>query len=78
MKIDLYHSPHCKACESLVERWAVFAEIRRMDVCMHLEAAAALGISRPPALVVDGQLVAQGPKVIDALRALLEKPEGQP
>lgn len=70
MNVEIYHSPHCTACESLIEKWVGHARIRRVNVCTHLEAAAALGISRPPALVIDGRLVAQGADVASALQDL--------
>lgn len=78
MSIELYHSPHCTACESLVEQWTGQTAIRRLDVCKHLERAARLGISHPPALVVNGQLLAQGAQVKQALAKLAAAQEAMP
>lgn len=69
MRIVLFHSPHCRACEQFVGRWPALP-IQRLDVCQHLERAAALGVSRPPALVVDGALIAEGAAVEAALLRL--------
>lgn len=70
MVVELYHSPHCPACRSLERMFRKDFPIRRRDLARHLELAARLGITRPPALVVDGRVVAQGAAVVPAVRRL--------
>lgn len=67
MLLELLHSPHCRACEQFVARWPALG-IRRLDVCENLERAAALGVERVPALIVDGVLVAQGGEIEAVLK----------
>lgn len=69
MPLELFYSPHCRACAQWAARWPD-ADIRRLDVCEHLERAAALGVERVPALVADGVLVAQGAGVETYLRRI--------
>lgn len=75
MHFVLYRSDHCPACRKLS------ADLRRMcgeldasfevrDVVEHLEEAAALGITRPPAVVMNGRLLGQGAAARTKLRKL--------
>ncbi len=73
MHIVVYQSEHCPACRRVAT--ALIAVCRELDaatevrdVLVHLEQAARLGITRPPAVVVDGRLFGQGSTVADKLR----------
>lgn len=74
MRIEVYYSPFCRACGGpLAEaRGApgVATSVVWKDVTRHLEAAVVLGVARPPAVVVDGRLVAQGPEALTYLDRL--------
>ncbi|MDD3765443.1 MAG: glutaredoxin [Pseudomonadota bacterium] len=75
MRLVLYRSDHCPACRRLS------AELRRLcaglggsleekDVVVHLEEAAALGVTRPPAVAMNGRLLGQGSALLAKLRKL--------
>lgn len=70
MVIELFHSPYCPACRALDQVGGGDPAIVRRDLVRHLEEAVSLGITRPPALVVDGRLIAQGAAVIAAAKKL--------
>lgn len=72
MRIELYFSPWCTACGGRGLRDGERGNARWIDVTKHLEAAARLRITRLPALVVDGRMVAQGPQALARLRTLAE------
>lgn len=73
MVVELYHSPYCPACRALEREFGKDFPVLRRDLARHLEQAARLGIRRPPALVVDGRVVAQGAAVVAAVRKLLRE-----
>jgi len=75
MHLVLYRSNHCPACRRLS------AELRRLcadlggaveekDVVAHLEEAATLGITHPPAVVMNGRLLGQGGAALARVRRL--------
>ncbi len=73
MHIVIYHSQHCPACRQLsselvecCRRGSVEPEVH--DVLEALEAAARLGVSQPPAVVIDGRLFGQGAAVLRKLK----------
>lgn len=70
MRIELYFSPWCTACGNRSLRDSESGNTCWIDVTKHLEAAARLRITRLPAWVVDGRLVAQGPQALARLRTL--------
>lgn len=71
MAIAFYYSPWCRACGSdLQGSPADRAGVDWIDITAHIEQAVRLGITRPPALVIDGRLTAQGPRAIERLRAI--------
>ncbi|MBU6416846.1 MAG: glutaredoxin [Xanthomonadaceae bacterium] len=76
MRIELYFSPWCTACGSRSLRDGESGNNRWIDVTKHLEAAARLRITRLPALVIDGRVVAQGPQALARLRTLAEAGSG--
>lgn len=69
MAVELYYNPWCSACGGKEAVPGEFATVRWVDATRHLETAASLCITRLPALVVDGKLVAQGPRALERLRA---------
>lgn len=66
LKIELFSTPHCSHCAATAERirarlgTAEF-ELERHNVLDDIDRAVALGIRQTPALVINGQLVHQGP-----------------
>ncbi|MBN8735952.1 MAG: glutaredoxin [Xanthomonadales bacterium] len=70
MSTELYYNPFCTACGGAdkAENVRAMPPVRWIDATMHLEAAARLGITRLPALVVDGKLAAQGPRALARMR----------
>lgn len=73
MHIVVYQSEHCPACRRVTAE--LVGVCRQLDaatevreVVAHLEHAARLGITRPPAVVVDGRLFGQGHDVLSKLR----------
>ncbi|TAL72043.1 MAG: hypothetical protein EPN56_03395 [Rhodanobacter sp.] len=69
MSVELYYNPWCTACGGGNEVKAGYSAARWIDATRHLETAASLRITCLPALVVDGKLVAQGPRALERLRA---------
>lgn len=69
MSAELYYNPWCTACGGGDGAKAGHSAVRWIDTTQHLEIAASLRITRLPALVVDGKLVAQGPRALERLRA---------
>lgn len=74
MTIELYYSPFCAVCTDPRQ----YAGMRRDEFVMknvteHIGEAVRLGIVRPPALVIDGRLVAQGAAAIRGLEELMEQ-----
>lgn len=70
MSIEIYFNPYCTACgDETLQRGS---KVRWIDATTHLEAAARLRITRLPALVTDGRLVAQGPRALERLRECME------
>ncbi|MDQ3525123.1 MAG: glutaredoxin [Chloroflexota bacterium] len=80
MRIEVYFSPFCRGCGS--ERPAMgsqgAATVIWKDVTCHLEEAVRLGVARPPAVTVDGRLVAQGPEALRLLDRLIARAEASP
>lgn len=75
-RVTLYVSQHCPACRRLsaelvacCRRGGVEPDVR--DVLDHLETAARLGITRPPAVLLDGRLFGQGGAVLSKLKRKL-------
>lgn len=75
-RVTLYASRHCPACRRLSDelvaccrRGGIEADVR--DVLEHLETAARLGITRPPAVLLDGRLFGQGGAVLAKLQRTL-------
>lgn len=64
MSAELYFNPFCTACGGGEATTHPSGPVRWIDATQHLEAAAGLGITRLPALVVNGKLVAQGPRAL--------------
>lgn len=75
--IELYYSPYCAGCGSAPEQAGEDAQVRWIDATTHLEAAARLRITRLPALVADGRVIAQGPHALEHLRTLFDD-QGDP
>lgn len=76
MAIELYYSPYCDACAKPDVRAAAESPgVTVKDVTEHLAEAVRHGIVQPPALVVDGQLVAQGSATIRKLKELVGEVE---
>jgi hypothetical protein len=73
MVIELFHSPHCPVCRALDPVGGGDLVIVRRDLVRHLEEAVRLGITQPPALVVDGRVIAQGAAVVAATKKLIEQ-----
>jgi len=72
----LYRSDHCPACRKLSADLRhrcrrTDATLEERDILDHLEEAARLGITRPPAVVLDGRLLGQGPAALRGLRGKL-------
>lgn len=67
--VELYYNPWCNACGGKGAARGDSAAVRWIDATTHLEAAASLRITRLPALVVDGKLLAQGPRALTRLHA---------
>lgn len=68
MSAELYYNPFCTGCGRGKTAAHPAGSVRWIDATRHLEAAARLGITRLPALVVDGKLAAQGPRALQYLR----------
>ncbi|TAN02453.1 MAG: hypothetical protein EPN36_16845 [Rhodanobacteraceae bacterium] len=68
VSVELYYNPWCTACGN-TDAAHGDEKIRWIDATRHLEAAAGLRITRLPALVMNGKLVAQGPRALECLRA---------
>lgn len=75
-RVTLYVSRHCPACRRLSAALVaacrgrgVEPEVR--DILAHLEAAARLGTTQPPAVVIDGRLLGQGAAALDKLHRAL-------
>ncbi len=73
MHIVVYQSEHCPVCRRVTAELVdvcrqldAATEVR--EVLAHLEQAARLGITRPPAVIVDGRLFGQGHGVSTKLR----------
>lgn len=66
MEIVVFYSPHC-ACCSGSDRARHPGLIWR-DVTRHLDEAVALGVLRPPAVVISGRLRWQGAEAVRRLR----------
>lgn len=69
----VYQSVYCPACRrvsaELIDLCRQFdANTKVRDVVEHLEQAARLGITRPPAVVINGRLFGQGGTVLGKLR----------
>lgn len=65
MAIELYYSPYCDACANPHVRAAAESHgVTVKDVAEHLAEAVSHGIVQPPALVIDGRVVAQGSAAI--------------
>lgn len=74
LRIEVYYSPFCRACggppsEARSGPDAATTVVWK-DLTQHLEAAVALGVARPPAVVMNGRLVAQGPEALTYLHRL--------
>ncbi|MGH8112180.1 MAG: hypothetical protein ACREPL_09650 [Rhodanobacteraceae bacterium] len=69
MSLELYFNPWCTACGGADNAQDGHPAVRWIDATEHLEAAARLRITRLPALVMDGKLLAQGPRALERLRA---------
>ncbi|MGH8222837.1 MAG: thioredoxin family protein [Woeseiaceae bacterium] len=71
MTRELYYSPYCTAC---ADPRRLDAESRDAvvwkDITEHLAEAVSLGIVQPPALVIDGRVVAQGRAALQQLADL--------
>ncbi|MDE2085820.1 MAG: glutaredoxin [Xanthomonadaceae bacterium] len=78
MSIEFYYSPWCRACGGDARRAASNDAMVWIDITRHIEQAVRLGITRPPALVIDGRLVAQGPRAVERLRAFADLRTGHP
>jgi len=65
-QVTVYYSPYCPVCRA--PRRGAPAGIVWRDVTRHLEEAAALGVRRPPAVVIDGRLRCQGAAAVSRLR----------
>lgn len=74
MSVEFYYSPYCVACGTSPTKDGT-REVQWIDATTHLEAAVRLRITRLPALVADGKLIAQGPHALERLRALMERGE---
>lgn len=73
MLIEVYYSPFCRACGAPpveAQPGPGTVTVVWKDVTRHLEAAVTLGVARPPAVVVDDRLVAQGPEALTYLDRL--------
>lgn len=73
MSIELYYSPHCDVCAD--SRLLAAAEqhgVTVKDVTAFFTEAVGLRIAQPPALVVDGKVVAQGAAAVRELTELME------
>lgn len=62
MSIIVYYSPYFPACR--MPRHGAPAGLIWCDVAQHLEQAAALGVTLPPAIVVDSKLRWQGSEAL--------------
>jgi len=66
LKLELFSTPHCAHCDAAAERirdrlgTAEF-ELERQNVLDDIDRAVGLGIRQMPALVINAQLVHQGP-----------------
>ncbi len=75
MHIVVYQSTYCPVCRrvsaELIDMGRQFdADTEVKDVLEHLEHAARLGITRPPAVVIDGRLFGQGHAAVVKLRRM--------
>jgi predicted DsbA family dithiol-disulfide isomerase len=77
--LDLYVSPYCPRCESVLEDLASLrtvrgrpVTIRKRDVLEHLDSAVAAGVRSTPAFVLDGRLLASGRLTPERLRKILQ------
>lgn len=68
MAAELYYNPFCTACSGGKDTAYPAGSVCWIDATQHLEAAVRLGITRLPALVVNGKLVAQGPRAWTQMR----------
>lgn len=68
MSAELYYNPFCTACGGGAAKAHRAESVHWIDATQHLEAAARLGITRLPALVVGGKLIAQGPRALTQMR----------
>ena len=64
--VELFSAPHCRYCESAYEQLDEYLAgrdviLRKLNILDDVDRAVELGILRSPALVVDGELVHQGP-----------------
>lgn len=74
MPIEFYYSPYCTACASpRVRASAKDIGVVAREITEHLAEAVSLGIVQPPALVVDGRVVAQGAAAIRELEKLTNR-----
>ena len=76
MHVIVYQSRHCPACRQISGQLIQLgrqldADVETRDLLEHLEAAARLGISHPPAVVIDGRLFVQGAAALVKLRRRL-------
>ena len=75
-RVTIFTSQHCPACRrvsaeliAVCRRGGLEPEV--LDVIAHLEAAAQFGVSQPPAVVINGRLLAQGARAPHRLRGVL-------
>lgn len=74
MAIELYYAPYCDACvDPRLRSDAESHGVTMKDVTEHLAEAVRHGIVQPPALVVDGRLVAQGSMAVQKLTELVSE-----
>lgn len=72
MSIELYYSPYCDVCaDSGLRAAAEQHGVTVKDVTAYFAEAVELRIAQPPALVVDGKVIAQGAAAVRALTELL-------
>jgi predicted DsbA family dithiol-disulfide isomerase len=79
LELDLYVSPYCPRCESVLEDLASLqtvrgrsVTIRKRDVLEHLDSAVAAGVHSTSAFVLGGRLLASGRLTPERLRKILQ------
>lgn len=73
MSIELYYSPYCDVCaDSRLRAAAEQHGVTVKDITACFAEAVGLRIVQPPALVLDGKVIAQGAAAVQELTELVE------